>query len=653
MLSKMVNEMCKECKRTLVLGEENLCTYCDLTRDNMDVNCGICKVIVEEDSEGLYCDVCNSWFHNECNKTPLEYELYALLNEAPKNVKWFCDKCIWETDKWIKGMNNKQYHTSKDNEVLHKEQNKYHRSAMSEIKLEIGNKNSENEDLETEEIHHSLDLDEYSSTEDKKEVMKMQQKKKWMKRANVKGISDNIGTISDNIVADNILNCLNISPENLSDITEGLLSVKKSKNIRTICNLCPKAFNHLEDCIAHKLSDHEGVQRPYKCSVCKTVWETKSAREGHMAVHFNEKKYSCETYGNTLNTKGALQKHIRIHASHSTSLNRIVNEENNGSQGVVHLLQKDVHEDDTESVEGHDSFPSFNESIGSNDDYMEDGVDSADSSDSESERIDNAFRIDKAISQSMDLKKNIKSVEKPYHCSYCDKAYGSKGPLKIHLKEQHIGEKQFQCNQCDKAFIQHGKLKIHIMRVHTGEKPCLCNYCGKGFLKNGLLKRHLKTHTGEKPYLCNQCGMAFADNGELKRHLKIHIGVKPYLCNECGKSFIENKGLKRHQKTHTEEKPFQCDQCDNTFRRNDQLISHLRIHTGEKPYKCSYCDKGYAHNCQLKAHMKTHTEGKYIPMQPYIPKAVIPHVPDFTIILKSQCQQQKLGSMDSLSDQNA
>ncbi|CAL4091030.1 unnamed protein product, partial [Meganyctiphanes norvegica] len=263
----MVNGMCKKCDRVSVIVQdgENVCPYCILAPENgdentLDVNCGICKIIVEEDSEGLFCDVCNSWFHNDCNEIPLDYELYASLNEAPKNVKWFCDKCIWETDKWIKDVNNKQYNTLKDNDNLH-------------------------EPLKSEECNKSLDLDECFPTEDSEEFIKLQQKKKRKKKPNKQSISDIIKTSYNTIAKENILNRLNISPEKLSNITNEILFVKRTKHVRSKCNLCPKAFIHLEDCIAHKLSDHDDVQKPYKCSVCKTVWETKSALHKHIRIH--------------------------------------------------------------------------------------------------------------------------------------------------------------------------------------------------------------------------------------------------------------------------------------------------------------------------------------------------------------------------------
>ncbi|CAL4108889.1 unnamed protein product, partial [Meganyctiphanes norvegica] len=539
-LINMVNEICNKCNRALVLDGENLCPYCILALENgdentVDVNCGICKIIVEEDSEGLFCDVCNSWFHNDCVEIPLDYELYALMNEAPKNVKWFCDKCIWETEKWIRGVSKKQHTTSTDNDKLHKH-------------------------LNSEEWNNSLDLD---GSEDNEEFIKLQQKKKRKKNTNVQDIvvfSDILRPASKMFQPENILNRLDISPEKLSNITNEIISVKKTKHIRSKCNLCPKAFIHLEDCIAHILSDHEGVQKPFKCSVCKTVWGTKKA----------------------------LHKHTEIHMRHE--------------------------ENDAEFVETNDCKESDN--------YIEDGAEYANSSDSEGSDYKTNFnkkyqcsgekpfqcsQCEKSFTHITDLENHMKthSMKRPYQCSYCEKAFKLRETLKRHLST-HTREKPYKCNHCDKSFIQYNMLMSHI-RTHTGDKPYLCIHCGKAFKHNGLLRSHIWRHTAEKSYVCNHCGKAFRENSKLQCHLKIHTGEKPYLCNECGKVFTENTGLSRHLKTHTGEKPYKCNHCDNTFRRNDQLISHLRIHTGEKPYICSHCGKGYSHNCQLKTHLRTHT----------------------------------------------
>ncbi|CAL4091028.1 unnamed protein product [Meganyctiphanes norvegica] len=584
----MVNEHCNKCNKVLVQGEENPCSKCILVSENgdentLDVNCGICKVIVEEDSEGLFCDVCNSWFHNYCNKTPLDYELYALLNDAPKNVKWFCDKCIWETDKWIKDVNNKQYNTSKDNDKVHAQ-------------------------LKSEECNDSLDLDECDPIEDSEEFIILQQKKKRMKKPNAQSIYDNIRTSSDTIATENILNLLDISPEKLSNISKEILSVKKTKHIRSKCNLCSKAFIHLEDCIAHILSFHEGVLKPYRCSVCKTVWETKKALHKHIRIHTIHK--SLLQNNNVHQFKDKQFPDIKD-SSHVTIKSKV-------SQGFGDSYK-----------ENNAEFVRVNNSIESDDDYIEDGVQYADSSDSEGsdynpnprkkyqcsgEKTFQCSHCKKTFAYYKGLTRHMKthSLENPYQCRYCEKTFKIKTTLKSHLST-HTRDKPFQCIHCDKAFIHNTLLMRHI-RTHTardtGDKPYLCNHCGKAFKKNCVLKRHLRTHTGEKPYICNYCGMAFSMNDRLKFHLRIHTGEKPFLCNQCGKVFTESKGLSRHLKTHTGEKPFKCNHCDDTFRRNDQLISHLRIHTGEKPYICSHCGQGYSHNCQLKTHLLKHNEGK-------------------------------------------
>ncbi|CAL4091245.1 unnamed protein product [Meganyctiphanes norvegica] len=657
----MANGNCKECKRALVLNEENFCACCELTRKNrdensLDVNCGICKVIVEEDSEGLFCDVCNSWFHNDCNKTPLDYELYALLNEAPKNVKWFCDKCIWETEKWIKFVNKKQCQALIHNKIIDEE-----RPAISEIKIDIDNEDFENRDLENEKIYDSVHIEEYVPPGIKKQFIRIKEKEK-QKKSTESFVYGEIGTISKNIEKENILNLLVISSEKLSNINDGILSVKKTKYIRSKCKVCPKSFIHLEDCIAHILRDHEGVQRPYKCSVCKMVWETKASRNNHiLAVHSSEKRFSCNFCGSRLKTKSTLQTHMRTHsdenlkqpkhhlnictengyATRHGSLpqsseaqqskdnkfpaieeNKHVTKENKGSQWLLHSFPEDANEspggafgepyesDDAESV-------GDNESKGSDDDYMEDGAKSDLSSDDEgSESNTNPLKkyqcrhCDKFFIKNSTLIKHMRTHTSfaSFKCNICEMVLASNHSLKLHIK-RHTGEKLFKCSHCDKTFIDSSSLKMHL-KIHSDEKPHQCSYCDRAFKLKAVLKVHLATHTGEKPHKCDKCEKAFIRYSKLMKHKRVHTGEKPHLCNQCGKAFTDNRYLAKHMKIHSGEKPYQCNHCDKSFVQSNQLKSHMRIHTGEKPYLCSYCGKGYSHNCQLKAHMRTHTDEK-------------------------------------------
>ncbi|XP_062442849.1 zinc finger protein SNAI3 [Rhea pennata] len=102
----------------------------------------------------------------------------------------------------------------------------------------------------------------------------------------------------------------------------------------------------------------------------------------------------------------------------------------------------------------------------------------------------------------------------------------------------------FSCKYCEKAYGSLGALKMHI-RTHT--LPCVCSICGKAFSRPWLLQGHIRTHTGEKPYACPHCSRAFADRSNLRAHLQTHSDVKRYRCRACSKTFSRMSLLARHE----------------------------------------------------------------------------------------------------------
>ncbi|KAM4034769.1 LOW QUALITY PROTEIN: uncharacterized protein ACNLHF_021459 [Anomaloglossus baeobatrachus] len=198
----------------------------------------------------------------------------------------------------------------------------------------------------------------------------------------------------------------------------------------------------------------------------------------------------------------------------------------------------------------------------------------------------------------------IRTKEKRFSCSNCEKYYTKKSYLVRHAR-MHTGEKPYSCSECGKCFAHRATLVGH-KRFHTGEKPFRCSECGKCFSHKSHLVGHQKIHTGEKIFSCSECGKCFAHKSTLVQHQRIHTGEKPFLCSECGKCFTFKSNLYSHKKSHTGEKLFSCSECGKCFARKSHLVGHQRFHTGEKPFSCSKCGKCFALKTQLVIHQTTH-----------------------------------------------
>ncbi|XP_030070194.1 zinc finger protein 770 [Microcaecilia unicolor] len=225
--------------------------------------------------------------------------------------------------------------------------------------------------------------------------------------------------------------------------------------------------------------------------------------------------------------------------------------------------------------------------------------------------------------------------------------------LRRNIYSQH---KTFHCDRCEKVFPSLSKLKRHYL-THTGQRPFSCDLCGKMFRQSAHLKRHQITHSEKMTYQIPVCQVEFQDlnmffshqRDQLEVKASQHVGYSPrplqlllpsdpvpeikvelgpsdfsadmncsnaqaYLSNNgsieadtthCGPQYNYSRNA---EKSKTPKKMYQCSVCLKSFKSPSKLERHYLMHAGQKPFECPICFKTFRQTPHLKRHMLTHSK---------------------------------------------
>jgi len=116
-----------------------------------------------------------------------------------------------------------------------------------------------------------------------------------------------------------------------------------------------------------------------------------------------------------------------------------------------------------------------------------------------------------------------------FNCEQCDKTFGRKDNLNVHINTIHLKQQNFSCEHCEYICGHKGSLKTHINTIHLKKKNFKCDLCDYTCGQKCNLKKHINTvHLKQRNFKCDHCNESFGQNSHLNIHINaIHINPKP------------------------------------------------------------------------------------------------------------------------------
>ena len=250
--------------------------------------------------------------------------------------------------------------------------------------------------------------------------------------------------------------------------------------------------------------------------------------------------------------------------------------------------------------------------------------------------------------------------EKPFKCTFCDKAFGAASIMTSHRAQRHpdswreekkrrqwlvankgadSSQYKMQCHLCDQT-----RGTIHELRAHwNAEHPGMTD------------RAYLNVSQGEGPGTCDICGSSFDTQFGLQLHYtKMHNDVsnRCETCEICGKSFLDKQGVKAHKRIMHKGNPPPsylktaiCDVCGKSC-KPCLLWHHMKTHAANRPKKCTYCDKEFPTYVNMIRHRKlAHAEQYKIDRDKLMVEEGSPNALKVNPAYKKWYQRQKMKKM--------
>ncbi|XP_017844701.1 zinc finger protein 502-like [Drosophila busckii] len=165
-----------------------------------------------------------------------------------------------------------------------------------------------------------------------------------------------------------------------------------------------------------------------------------------------------------------------------------------------------------------------------------------------------AKQVTRSIQPTKRPKKEL-SQELKYVCHYCGWKFRDPSNLNHHVL-RHTGIKKFKCEECERKFGTRHEMLLHVRVYHRGETPFKCKFCDAGFRNRISCRRHQRLlHASEMPFECNICKTTYVSQLSFDKHKLVHLQEEEIpSCSICNRTFKGTRELREHKLTKTHQR---------------------------------------------------------------------------------------------------
>ncbi|XP_046862318.1 zinc finger protein 431-like isoform X2 [Xenia sp. Carnegie-2017] len=338
--------------------------------------------------------------------------------------------------------------------------------------------------------------------------------------------------------------------------TEDKLNEDDSKKKTFKCSSCRSTFDTAEERHSHMETAHSA-----ECPICKKVYTSSYLKE-HMTFHNESSRVTCNICSKVFSSISNLRKHQKKH-------------EKNGYPPI------------------------------------------------EKKRLYKCSECIETFLNEKDLEvhRSTHVGIVPIKCNDCGEVFAQKNMLRRHHAVVHKGIRPFSCNYCEKTFTQRGNLARHCKQAHSDKTAedarnnkekfvCRRRGCNQGsFSSRELYIQHIQEHSGnDRIYSCDDCSYVFSSSGNLSKHRKTFHGN----CTMVKSSYVQNDTFEGHPTMSSmptdggDEEKYECTQCERVFQSEYQYTKHMSAHKNKKKdmNKCENCGKIFMTRSGLSKHLR-------------------------------------------------